>query len=113
MADEALAEVHQAYQVASQNLHTTRAQFTHYKRKKQQSALTLVDLGELPPETNTYKAVGRAFIFAQQAQVTATLEAEMADCDARLQKLAGQEQYLLRQLDEAEQQIREAGGAED
>jgi len=77
----------------------------NFKRKNE---LTLRELADLPVTTHTYKAVGRMFMATPLPDIRVSLQDNIKKTEVEIANLHSQQNYLEKQLEKQESDLKEA-----
>lgn len=104
---KAFAELQIKMMDTRQKLKLQDIQTDGFRKTKQHTQLTVNEIKNLPPNTNTYESVGRMFIKTPLPQVISNLETKMKSFDEKIKEIEANKNYLERNLKESENNLRE------
>lgn len=104
---KAFTELQHKMTDTAQKLKIADLQIEGLKKSKTHTELTIQELKNLPPSTNTYESVGRMFILRDTPGITQDLHMKSQKFDEKIKTLENNKTYLERNLKEAENNLRE------
>ncbi|XP_076887330.1 prefoldin subunit 1-like [Bidens hawaiensis] len=111
MADEtnkaAFVEIQGRMIETTAKLKQVQNQMRSKESEKKRAYLTLEELRQLSDDTNTYKSIGRTFVYEPKPFLMSEQEKKLSDSETALASLQTSKEYLEKQLAEVETNLRE------
>jgi len=104
---EAFLELQSKLVDTSRLLSQVMSKLQFMERERRRSDLTLKELGEISPETKTYKAIGKMFLSSSSNSLQIELKTFIQKTEHEMQNLLNQQKYLENSLKECEKGIQE------
>jgi len=104
---KAILELQNSLNDTKRKLYQTSAQLRSKDTSKRKSELTLREVLDLPNETRTYKAVGRAFLLTPLDEMASSLEDNIKSAEADITRLKTEAEYLEKTHDRQEKELGE------
>ncbi|KYR00346.1 prefoldin beta-like domain containing protein [Tieghemostelium lacteum] len=84
---KAFIEMREKLFTLNRNLSAVRQRIQITEKDKQRSAITIKELDNLPPQTRTYKAIGKMFLLKPSKELSDELKLEIKEDDETMQTL--------------------------
>lgn len=77
------------------------------KKSKIRYEITDAEVGNIPPETKVYEAVGRMFVLSSVPELRTELQQKTAKCSELIEQCDKNKEFLIKNLKEQEESLRE------
>ncbi|KAG0556594.1 hypothetical protein KC19_11G065800 [Ceratodon purpureus] len=104
---EAFVELQGRLVETTSKLKQVQVQIRSKEAEKKRSFLTLEELDSLPEGTNTYRALGKAFVLEPKDELIKEQQTKAEESDTAIAALVSSKEYLERQMKDVESNFRE------
>eukprot|EP01132_Coremiostelium_polycephalum_P006064 gene6064-7554_t len=91
----------------NRNSNTLRQKIQSTDTDKQRCLITLKEIETLPPQTKTYKAIGKMFLLSPKDSLRSDLKKQVDKDESDVKGLINQRKYIDAQIAEAEKSLKE------
>ncbi|RUS79662.1 hypothetical protein EGW08_012585 [Elysia chlorotica] len=103
----AFAELSMKKIQAEGQIRLSNAQIESLNRKIQHSKIVEHEVSDLPEDVRLYKAVGRMFLFQNQAEIKSDLKKNQQTFSEKIKTLEASKEYLQKNIEECKNSVRE------